>query len=69
VQTHHAGACQPDSQAKRVSKWFYDTSPGTVTRAVYRGLLIGEAKALHVQARWTQWFTWFGPSERSTLRP
>jgi hypothetical protein len=29
--------------------------------------LIGGAKALRVQARWTRWFTWFIPSERNTL--
>jgi hypothetical protein len=40
-----------------MSKWFYDTPPGTATRAVREGSLIGGAKALHAQARWIQWFT------------
>jgi hypothetical protein len=32
-------------------KWFYDTSPGTATRAARGGLLIGGTKALDAEAR------------------
>jgi hypothetical protein len=36
-----------------LSKGFYDTSFGTATRAAHGGSLIGGAKTLHAQARWT----------------
>jgi hypothetical protein len=52
-----------------LSKWFYDTSPGTTTRAVRGGSLIEGTKALDAQARWTRWFTWFEPPERNTIHP
>jgi hypothetical protein len=58
-----------------LSKWFYDTSPGTTTRAACGGSLIGGTKALNTQCvsyegtRWTRGFTWFGPPERNTLCP
>jgi hypothetical protein len=32
-----------------LSKWFYDTSPGTATRAACRGSLIGGNKTLDTQ--------------------
>jgi hypothetical protein len=55
-----------------LSKWFYDTFPGTATRAAHGCSLIGGTKALDVQGvsyEGTRWFTWFGPPERNTLRP
>jgi hypothetical protein len=58
-----------------MSKWFYDTSPGTATRAARGGSLIGGTKTLHAQGvsyeeTWrTQGFTWFGPLERNTVHP
>jgi hypothetical protein len=55
--------------ARQMSKWFYDTSSGTATRAACGGSLIGGAKVLRVQARWARWFTWFGPPECNALRP
>jgi hypothetical protein len=55
--------------ASRVLKWFYDTSPSTATTAARRGSLIGGAKTLRAQARWTRWFMWFGPPEHNTLCP
>jgi hypothetical protein len=55
--------------AHQILKWFYDTSSGTATRAARIDLLIGWAKALRVQARWTWWFRWFRPPERNTIRP
>jgi hypothetical protein len=36
-------------QVLNVSKWSYDTSPGTATRAARGGLLIGGTKALNAQ--------------------
>jgi hypothetical protein len=58
-----------------VSKWFYNISPSTATRAAHGGSLIGGTKAIHAQGvsyegtRWIQGFTWFGPPECNTLRP
>jgi hypothetical protein len=58
-----------------MSKWLYDTSPSTATRAARGGSLIGATKALDAQdvsyegTRWTRGFTWFGPLQRNTLRP
>jgi hypothetical protein len=58
-----------------LSKWFYDTSPGTAIRAAHGGSLIGWTKALDAQGisyertRWTRGFMWFEPPERNTLRP
>jgi hypothetical protein len=40
-----------------LSKWFYDTSPDTATRAVRGGSLIGWTNSLNAEARWTRWFT------------
>jgi hypothetical protein len=39
-----------------LSKWFYDTSLGTATRAARRGSLIARTKTLDAQARWIRWF-------------
>jgi hypothetical protein len=58
-----------------MSKWFYDTSPVTATKAAHEGFLIGRTKTFNAQGvsyegtRWTQEFTWFGSPERNTLRP
>jgi hypothetical protein len=55
-----------------MSKWFYDTSPGTATRATRTGSLIGGTKPLDTQGvsyEGTLWFTWLGPPERNTIRP
>jgi hypothetical protein len=55
-----------------MSKWFYDTSPGTATRAAYEDSLIGGTKALYTQGvsyEGTWRVTWFGPPERNTLCP
>jgi hypothetical protein len=58
-----------------MSKWFYDTSPGTATRVARRGSLIGGTKTLDAQGlsyegtRRARGFTWFGPPKRNTLRP
>jgi hypothetical protein len=58
-----------------LSKWFYDTSSDTATRAARGGSLIGGTKALDAQdvsyegTRWTRGFTWFRLSERNTIRP
>jgi hypothetical protein len=58
-----------------MSKWFYDTFPGTATRAARGGSLSGGIKSLNAQGvsyketRLTREFTWFGPPERNTLRP
>jgi cysteine synthase len=40
--------------AELVLKSFYDTFPGTATRAARGGSLIGGARTLHTQARWTR---------------
>jgi hypothetical protein len=56
-----------------MTKWFYDTFPGTATGATHGGSLIGGTKALHAQGVsyegtwWTRGFTWFGPPECNTL--
>jgi hypothetical protein len=56
-----------------LSKWFYDTSTDTVTRAVHCGLFVGEGLDVsdirYGGIWWRQGFTWFGPSGRNTLRP
>jgi hypothetical protein len=58
---------------QQLSKWFYDTSTSTATRAARCSLFVGEGLVLlGVSYRGTQWrrgFTWFGPTERNTLRP
>jgi hypothetical protein len=54
---------------REVSKWHYDISPDIATRAARGGSLIGWARTLYAQARWTRCFTWFGPLERNTLHP
>jgi hypothetical protein len=50
-----------------VSKWFYDTSTGTGTRAAHCGSFVGEGLgASNVSYGGTWWrrgFTWFGPSK------
>jgi hypothetical protein len=56
-----------------VSKWFYDTSTSTATRADRCGLFVGEGLGLSgVSYRGTQWrrgFMRFRPPECNTLRP
>jgi hypothetical protein len=58
-----------------MSKWIYDTSSVTATRAARGGSLIRGIKALDAQGvsyegtRWTRGFTWFGPPEWNSLRP
>jgi hypothetical protein len=47
----------------------YDTSFETTIKVARGGSLIRGTKALEAQAGYTLWFTWFGPSERNTIRP
>jgi hypothetical protein len=56
-----------------MSKWFYDISIGTATRAAHCGSFIGEglgvSDALSYGGTGWRWgFTWFGPPERNILR-
>jgi hypothetical protein len=59
--------------AHQMSKWFYDTSIGTATRAVRCGSFVGEGSGIpdvsYRGTRWRQGFTWFRPPERNTLHP
>jgi hypothetical protein len=59
--------------ARQISKWFYDTSTGTATRAARCGSFISEGLSrLGSSYGWTWWtprFTWFRPPEHNTLRP
>jgi hypothetical protein len=56
-----------------LSKWFYDTSTGTATRAPCYDSFVGEDLGISdVSYRGTWWrrgFTWFRLPERNTLRP
>jgi hypothetical protein len=64
---------KPPYLVRQISKWFYDTSTGTATRAACCGSLLERAwLAQDVSYEGTWWirgFTWFGPSECNTLRP
>jgi hypothetical protein len=54
-------------------KRFCDTFTGAVKRAIRCDSFVGESFTLLVigygRTRWTPKFTWFRPSEHSTLRP
>jgi hypothetical protein len=56
-----------------LSKWFYDTSTDTATRAVHCGSLLEGLRSLELavvdEAQWIQGFAWFRPLERNTLHP
>jgi hypothetical protein len=56
-----------------LSKWFYDISTDTATRAVHCGLLLEGLTSLELavvdEAQWIRGFTWFRPLERNTLHP
>jgi hypothetical protein len=56
-----------------MSKWFYDTSTGTATRAVRCGSLLERAWLAqgisYEETQWTRGFMWFRPPERNALRP
>jgi hypothetical protein len=64
-----------DGTGTPVSKWFYDTSLSTTTRAARGGSLIGGTKTLDAQCvsyegtQWTRGFMWFRSPERNPLRP
>jgi hypothetical protein len=56
-----------------LSKWFYDTFTGVAIGAARCGSFVGGGFGLLVasyeEIRWIRGFTWFGSSERNTLRP
>jgi hypothetical protein len=63
---------KPPFLSRQISKWFYDTSIGTATRVAHCGSFVGGGLGLsdvsYRGTRWRRGFTWFGPSERNTLR-
>jgi hypothetical protein len=57
-----------------LSKWFYDTSTGTATRAACCGSFVGEDLGVsdvlsYGGTQWRREFMWFGTPERNTLHP